>query len=163
VGTVSINARSWVALGLFLLLCFGVATLGSMATARSIDDWYAAIRKPAWNPPNWLFGPVWTLLYASMAVAAWLVWMRAGWSGADRALALFALQLGLNALWSWLFFGFQNPGAALIEIGLLWASILATLVAFWRIMPAAGWVMVPYLGWVTFATALTAAIWRLNA
>lgn len=162
-GTVNPNMRPWVVLGLFLLLCFGVAALGSMATARSIGDWYADIRKPAWNPPNWLFGPVWTLLYASMAVAAWLVWMRAGWSGTHAAFALFALQLGLNALWSWLFFGLQNPGAALVDMGLLWLSILLTLIAFWRIAPAAGWLLVPYLGWVTFAAALNAAIWRLNA
>jgi benzodiazapine receptor len=157
------NTQRWVVLGVFLLLCFSVAAVGSMATARSVGTWYADIRKPAWSPPNWLFGPVWTLLYASMAVAAWLVWIRVGGSGAPIAFALFALQLGLNALWSWLFFGLQNPGAALIEIGLLWTSILFTLVAFGRIVPAAGWVMLPYLGWVTFAAALNAAIWRLNA
>jgi benzodiazapine receptor len=150
-------------LGIFLLLCFSAAVLGSMATAQSVGGWYAELRKPPWTPPNWVFAPVWTVLYTSMAVAAWLVWLRAGWSGAAGAFTLFALQLSLNVLWSWLFFGFQNAGAAAVEVVGLWLSILASGLAFWRVAPVAGWLMVPYLGWVTFAAALNLAIWRLNA
>lgn len=155
-------AHRWVVLALFVLVCFGIAGLGSIATASSIGQWYAELRKPAWTPPGWIFGPVWTALYAAMAVAAWLVWVRVGWPAAKGALGLFALQLILNAGWSWLFFGLRNPGAAAIEIVVLWVSILLTLLAFWRAAPPAGWLMVPYLAWVTFATALNIAIWKLN-
>jgi translocator protein len=160
---VNLDARRWIALVLVLLVCLGVGALGSLATLRSIGDWYSALRKPPWNPPSWIFGPVWTALYASMAVAAWLVWLRAGLSAAWGALGLFVLQLVLNLGWSWLFFGLRNPGAAVLEIALLWVSILLTLLAFRRISPAAGWLMVPYLGWVSFAAALNFTIWRLNA
>ncbi|MDR7484118.1 MAG: TspO/MBR family protein [Armatimonadota bacterium] len=159
----NLHAQRWVALGLFVLLCYGTAALGSMATARSVGDWYAGIRKPAWTPPTWLFGPVWTLVYASMAVAGWLAWKQTGWFGAPAAFMLFALQLVLNAVWSWLFFALRNPGAALVGMGLLWLSILVVLILFWRIAPAAGWLLVPYLGWVTFAAVLNLRIWRLNA
>jgi tryptophan-rich sensory protein len=157
------DVQRWIVLVLVLLVCFGVAALGSLATTRSIGDWYAGLQKPPWNPPNWIFGPVWTALYAAMAVAAWLVWQRVGLRPASGALGLFAVQLVLNAGWSWLFFGLRNPGAAFAEIVLLWVSILLTLLAFRWISPAAGWLMVPYLGWVSFAAALNFTIWRLNA
>jgi tryptophan-rich sensory protein len=162
-GVVNLSARRWIALALVLLVCLGVGALGSLATTRSIGDWYATLRKPPWNPPNWIFAPVWTALYASMAVAAWMVWLRAGPRAAWGALGLFVVQLVLNLGWSWLFFGLRNPGAAVLEIALLWVSILVTLLAFRRISPAAGWLMVPYLGWVSFAAALNFTIWRLNA
>lgn len=151
------------ALGLCVLVCFVAAAAGGAFTATSIGDWYMSLKKPAWNPPNWTFGPVWTMLYLSMAVAAWLVWGEAGWPAAGRALGLFALQLVLNVAWSGLFFGLRNPGAALVDIAVLWAGILATLLAFWRVAPTAGLLMAPYLAWVTFASALNFAIWRLNA
>jgi tryptophan-rich sensory protein len=112
--------------------------------------------------PDWIFGPVWTLLYLMMAVSAWLVWRQAGFAGAKLPRALFAVQLALNSLWSVLFFGLQNPGAAAVEIVLLWLAILATTVSFFRQSKVAGWLMVPYLAWVSFASVLNFAIWRLN-
>ena len=112
--------------------------------------------------PAWVFGPVWTALYLSMAIAAWLVWRRAGWPGGARALGLFAVQLALNAAWSPLFFGLRSPAAGLVDIAALWLAIAATVFAFFRIAPVAGALLVPYWLWVTFATALNAAIWSLN-
>ena len=134
-----------------------------MATAPQIDGWYADLAKPSWTPPGQVFGPVWSILYASMAVAAWLVWRQSGWAGARGPLALFAGQLGLNVAWSWLFFGLQSPGLACLDILLLLAAILATLIAFWRRSIAAGALLLPYFVWVGFATALNLAIWRMNA
>lgn len=122
-------------------------------------EWYAALNKPAWNPPNWLFGPVWTTLYVSMGVSAWLVW-RTGRGKA--ALALFFCQLALNALWTPVFFGLKQPGAAFAVILLMWCAIAATLVAFWRTSRAAAALLLPYLAWVTFAAALNFTIWQLN-
>ena len=147
---------SIVALVGWLVLCFGAAAVGARFKPGA---WYAGLRKPSWNPPNWLFAPVWTLLYALMAVAAWMVWREAGLS---REAGLFVLQLALNAAWTWLFFGLKRPAVALAEMVVLWLAITATLVAFWNVRPLAGWLMVPYLLWVTFATGLTAAVWRLN-
>lgn len=146
----------------FVAICFGVAALGGWATAGSVAEWYPTLRKPTWNPPSWVFGPVWTALYLAMAIAAWLVWRRVGWRGASGALALFGVQLALNAAWSPLFFGLRNPLAGLIDIAALWLAVVATIVAFFRIAPVAGALLVPYGLWVSFATALNAAIWKLN-
>jgi tryptophan-rich sensory protein len=121
--------------------------------------WYAELAKPAWNPPAWVFGPAWTLLYTLMAVAAWLVWRRDGWR---RPLLLYCVQLALNAAWSPIFFGARQPGWALVVIVALWAAILLTLLSFRRVSKPAGWLFAPYLAWVTFATALNFALWRLN-
>ena len=110
-----------------------------------------------------MFGPVWTVLYAMMAVAAWLVWRDKGLAGARLPLALFGVQLALNAAWSWLFFGFRMPGVAFAELVALCLAIVATVAAFWRTVPVAAWLMVPYLAWCTFAAALNFALWRLNA
>ncbi len=126
------------------------------------DAWYVALSKPSWNPPGWVFAPVWTALYALMGLAAWFVWRARGWSGAGTALALFVGQLVLNAMWTWLFFGLHRPDLALLEIALLWLVILATLLAFWRVRPLAGALLAPYLAWVGFAIVLNAAIWRKN-
>lgn len=149
-----------------LLVCLAIvaaaAVIGSHFTARSVGDWYAELEKPAWTPPRWLFGPAWTALYAMMAVAAWLVWLRGGTSGRGPALALFAVQLALNVAWSGLFFGLRMPGVAFIELVVLWATIVATTVAFFRVRPLAGVLMLPYLAWTSFAGALNLAIWRLN-
>ena len=142
-----------------LVVTFGAAAVGA---GFPVDGWYEGLIKPAWNPPNWLFGPVWGVLYLLMAVAAWLVWRKSGLSGAAVPLGLFGLQLVLNAAWSWLFFGLHRPGVALVEIVLLWAAILATMISFWRVQPPAGWLLLPYQLWVTFATALNFALWRLN-
>ena len=118
--------------------------------------------RPEWAPPPQWFGPVWTLLYALIGIAAWLVWRVGGFRAAASALALFLVQLAVNALWSWLFFGWHLGALAFADIVLLWLLILATLIAFWRIRPLAGVLLVPYLLWVSFATALNYATWRLN-
>jgi benzodiazapine receptor len=123
--------------------------------------WYEALAKPSWTPPGWLFAPVWFLLYLGIAVAGWLVW-RAGGSGATLPLALWVAQLVLNAAWSWLFFGLHRPGAALVDIVILLVLILAFVVAAYRVSRVAAWLVVPYALWVLFATALNAAIVRLN-
>ena len=156
------RTRQMTVLATFVVLCFGVAALGSLATYPRIDDWYAALAKPSWRPPNWVFGPVWTALYLAMAVAAWLVWREKGWAGGRVPLALFGVQLALNAAWSWLFFALRSPGLGLVDILLLWIAIAATLIVFWRRSIIAGLLFVPYLAWVTFAAALNYAIWQLN-
>lgn len=150
------------ALVLLVAVCLGAAALGGLATAPEIPGWYATLEKPAWNPPSWVFGPVWTTLYLLMAIAAWLVWTRSGLADARGALTLFAIQLALNVAWSFIFFGARRPGWALLELVVLWCAILATLLAFRRHSEAAGWLLVPYLAWVTFAGVLNATIWRLN-
>lgn len=126
-------------------------------------EWYASLAKPSWNPPSSVFAPVWTTLYVLMGIAAWLVWREDGFSGARFALSLFIVQLVLNSLWSYLFFGLQRPAFAFVEIIVLWCAILATLVSFWRIRPGAGALLIPYLCWVSFASALNYQLWRLNA
>jgi benzodiazapine receptor len=155
--------RSVMGLVVAVVICLGAGALGSVFTTPAIPDWYAQLAKPAWTPPNRLFGPVWTALYFMMAVAAWLVWRRGGSAATAAPLGLFGLQLALNVAWSGLFFGLHMPGAAFAEIVALWGLILATLIAFWRVTPWAGWLMLPYLAWVTFASALNFAIWRMNA
>lgn len=137
--------------------------VGSVFTMPAIDSWYATLAKPAINPPSWIFGPVWTTLFVLMGVAAFLVWKK----GLERrdvriALGLFAGQLVLNTLWSIIFFGLRNPGAALIEIVFLWFAILATLIAFAKISKPAAWLLVPYIAWVSFAGYLNFMIWSLN-
>jgi len=149
----------WLGLAVFLVLCFGVATLGGMATTPNIPNWYAGLAKPSWTPPSWIFGPVWTALYFSMAVAAWLVWRK---GNAAMPLILFAVQLALNCVWSWLFFGLHSPGIAFVDILLLWIAIAATTMVFWRRSLVAGLLLGPYLTWVGFAAVLNFAIWRLN-
>ena len=154
--------RQVLGLIILVLICFAVAGIGSSTTMPSIADWYAGLRKPSWTPPSWLFGPVWTVLYLSMAVAAWLVWRRVGLSGAAVPLAIFGLQLGLNLAWSIIFFGRNNIGLALVDIVLLWLAIVATIFAFRHVSVLAGWLLVPYLIWVTFAAALNFSIWSMN-
>jgi tryptophan-rich sensory protein len=151
--------NQWLMLVGFVVASFAVAALGGVTTAGSVRDWYPTLVKPMWTPPSWIFGPVWTALYAMMAVAAWLVWRRAGWCG---ALVWFAAQLALNATWSPVYFGMHRIGLALVNIVMLWLAIAGTTVAFWRVSPVAGWLFVPCLAWVSFATALNFAIWQLN-
>lgn len=154
----------WFVLGGLLVLCFGAASIGSMFTGMGMrDGWYEALAKPSWNPPDSVFAPVWTALYAMMAVAAWLAWRKLGWRAAAVPLGLWLLQLGLNVAWSGAFFAAQSPLGGLAVIFLLWWAILATLIRFWRATPIAGLLFVPYLAWVSFAAALNFAIWRLNA
>ena len=153
-------ARSILVLVAALAVCFGVAAFGARFEP---GPWYQSLSKPAWNPPDWLFAPVWTVLYFLMALAAWLVWRQAGLSQARLALSAFGVQLALNAAWSWLFFGLHRPDLALIEIGLLWAAILTTLILFARIHTLAGILLLPYLAWVGFAAVLNFSLWRLNS
>jgi translocator protein len=147
-------------LAAFLALCFAVAAISGAVTRASVDTWYPTLAKPAFTPPDWVFAPVWTALYATMALAAWLVWRRVGSQGG--AMYLFFAQLALNLLWSILFFGLQLVGLALIDIVVLVVLIALTTVAFWRIDRRAGLLLVPYLLWVVYATALNGAIWRMN-
>lgn len=144
----------------FLIICFAVAGLGSLATTPNIPTWYATLNKPSWNPPNWLFGPVWTLLYAMMAVAGWLVWKRVGWG---TAIICFAVQLALNLAWSFIFFGAHQTGLAFLEIVLLWLAIVATIISFSSVSKTAAGLLTPYLLWVSFAATLNFTIWRLNS
>jgi tryptophan-rich sensory protein len=152
----------WIGLILFIMICVGAGGLGAIATTPEIEGWYAALQKPAWNPPSYLFGPVWTTLYLMMAIAAWLVWKPAGFQAAALPLMLFAGQLVLNVAWSWIFFGMHQPGWAFVEIVILWLAIVATITAFFRCSMLAGWMLVPYLAWVSFASVLNYAIWQLN-
>jgi len=150
------------ALVICLAVCFAAAGIGSLLTSPSVNGWYAGIAKPWWTPPNWIFGPVWSMLYMMMALAAWLVW-RSGGDGMRLALTLFAVQLALNVAWSGLLFALRLPGAAFAEILLLWLAIGATTLIFGRISTAAALLFVPYFAWVGFAAILNLAIWRLNA
>ena len=155
-------AHPWIGLLLFLLACLAVGGAGGWVTSEAVTTWYPTLRKPEWTPPSWLFGPVWTTLYLMMGTAAWRSWRSRSSQGARSALSLFGVQLALNLLWSVLFFGLRSPGAAFFELVLLWLAILATIMQFRRLDPAAAWLMVPYLAWVSFAGALNFAIWRLN-
>ncbi|MCX6843538.1 MAG: tryptophan-rich sensory protein [candidate division WOR-3 bacterium] len=139
------------------------SSIGSFATVRAIPTWYKGLAKPSFNPPNWLFGPAWTVLYLLMAVAAWLVWKQGvGAAGVKLALAVFLVQLILNALWSILFFGLRSPLAGMVDIVVLWLAILATVILFFRVSVPAGILLLPYIAWVSFAALLNAAILRLN-
>lgn len=144
-----------------LVIVFVVAAAGGAASVQA-GSVYIELLRPTWAPPSWLFGPVWTFLYILIAIAAWRVWKRDGWKGASGALSLYLGQLILNAAWTWLFFAWRLGTVALIEIIILWLAIIYTIVAFARHDRWASYLMVPYLLWVTFATALTYAMWRLN-
>lgn len=140
----------------FVLLAFVAGFIGSRFMP---GDWYAALAKPSFNPPNTVFAPVWSVLYLLMGIAAWRAWRR---RGMDGAIALWLAQLVLNAAWSWLFFGRHQLALALVDILALLVLIVATTVAFFRRDRAAGWLMVPYIAWVAFASVLNAALWQLN-
>ncbi len=144
----------------WLLLTFSAAATGMFVKT---GGWYAELAKPAWNPPSWVFGPVWTTLYIMMAVAAWLAWQRGGWKAQCGPLSLYLVQWVLNALWTPLFFGLQRPGLAFAEILILFLMVMATAIAFLRVRRLAGMMLVPYAVWVGFAAALNFTIWRLNA
>jgi tryptophan-rich sensory protein len=152
-------SRSTVALAGWLVLCFAAS---GTAFFVSTNGWYASLQKPSWNPPPWLFGPVWTLLYVMMAVAAWLVWREGGWRVQRRALNVFILQWALNVLWTPLFFWRHLVGLAFWEIVTLLSVLVVTIVLFQRVRQAAGLLLLPYLFWVSFAASLNFTIWRLN-
>lgn len=147
-----------------VLTCLAIGYLSGTVTRSAITTWYPTLVKPVFNPPNWIFAPVWTLLYIMMGVAAGLVWDRieSDKETVKKALIFFIIQLGLNALWSYLFFGLQNPLLAGIEIILLWLMIYETYLKFSKINKLSGYLMLPYLAWVSFATILNWSIWWLN-
>jgi len=148
-----------ISLIIWIAICFIPAVVGSRFMP---GEWYARLIKPSWTPPGYLFGPVWTFLYATMGISAWLLWKKVGFSGAKIAFILFFSQLVLNGLWSWLFFGLRQPGLALIELCLLWILILVTLISFWMLYKPSGIILIPYLAWVSFAAILNFSIWSLN-
>jgi tryptophan-rich sensory protein len=145
-----------------ILIAEGAGIIGSVFTAGSVKSWYLTLAKPSWNPPSWVFGPVWTTLYALMGIAAALVWKQRDLPQAKLALWVYGIQLALNMLWSILFFGLKNPGLAFAEIIILLIFILITTVLFWQINPWAGALMIPYIAWVSFASYLNYTIWQLN-
>ncbi len=155
-------ARDIAGLLAFLALCFATAGVGWLWTSMGLTAWYPTLNKPSWNPPNRVFGPVWTILYTAMAISAWLVWRRSGLAGARGPLLLFGLQLVLNAAWTGLFFALRMPALAFGEIVLLWLAILATIVAFARHSVIASLLLVPYLLWVSFAGLLNLTLWLMN-
>jgi benzodiazapine receptor len=147
-----------------LVICLMVGYSASVVTRPSVESWYPTLIKPAFNPPNWIFMPVWTLLYILMAVAAGLVWDKIKEQNQEVKVALgfFLIQLTLNAIWSYIFFGLKNPMLALIEIALLWLMIYETYLKFTKINKTAGYLLIPYMAWVAFAGILNASIWWLN-
>jgi translocator protein len=155
--------RRWLPLFAFVVLTYAVSAAGSLATASSVRSWYPELIKPSWTPPSMVFGPVWTLLYALVAVVGWRSWLRRESSPGARSLpGWWLLQLGLNAAWSPAFFGLQNPLAGLWVIVPLWLTLVLMQVKLLRYDRASAWLWLPYLLWVSFAMALNFAIWRLN-
>ena len=157
------KSHSYVKLIAAVLLCLVVGSMGSLVTTTGSGSWYESLEKPAFTPPNWVFGPVWTTLFILMGIALYLVWQ----SGTERrdvqiALAVFGIQFALNVLWSFLFFGMQSPLLGLVEIVLLWIMIAVTIVLFYQIRKIAGYLLVPYIVWVTIATALNYSVYILN-
>jgi translocator protein len=144
-----------------LVVTFAAAWLGAVASMDA-GSFYAQLARPTWAPPSSWFAPVWSVLYALMAIAAWLVWRRGGFKANRAALLLYLVQLAANSLWTWLFFAWHQGALAFAEILLLWVLIVATIVLFWRRSPLAGALLLPYLAWVSFASALTLSVWQLN-
>jgi len=153
------NLGSFLSLLVFVSVCAAAAAPGVVFRP---GNWYRDLAKPSWRPPDWLFGPVWLVLYVSIAVSGWLVWRQAGFDGAALALAVYAVQLVLNGLWSAVFFGLRRPDLALIEIICLWLAIVVTIGAFHPVDPTAAYLLIPYACWVGFAVILNYRIWRLN-
>lgn len=157
------SMRSAGGLVIFLAMSLAVMIFGGLVTSPAIrSGWYELLKKPPFNPPSWVFGPVWTILYVLMAVSAWLVWERADRKAVKIPLYFFFVQLLLNGTWSLLFFGMGRPDLAFAEILVLWVFILTVTVMFYRVQPAAGLLLIPYLAWVSFAVILNGFIWRLN-
>lgn len=156
--------NKYIKIAIALLVCLAVGYSASTVTRPSVETWYPTLIKPIFNPPNWIFMPMWTLLYILMAVAAGLVWdkIKEQNEAVKKALLFFIIQLTLNAIWSYLFFGLKNPLLALIEIALLWLMIYETYLKFIKINKTAGYLLIPYMAWVAFAAILNASIWWLN-
>ena len=156
--------NKYIKIAIALLVCLAVGYSASTVTRPSVETWYPTLVKPIFNPPNWIFMPMWTLLYILMAVAAGLVWDKIKEQNevVKKALLFFIIQLTLNAIWSYLFFGLKNPLLALVEIALLWLMIYETYLKFIKINKTAGYLLIPYMAWVAFASVLNASIWWLN-
>jgi len=154
--------RDVVGLAAFVGVCLAISAIGGWITAQTVGSWYQALHKPSFNPPDWVFAPVWSSLYLAIAIAGWRVWRRAGIAGAPAAMACYALQLALNLAWSFLFFGRRMIGAALAEIMALLVAILLTAALFRPIDRLAAWLLAPYAAWVAFAALLNFALWRAN-
>jgi benzodiazapine receptor len=155
------KVRSLIGFFVSLGITFTAAALGGWASANA-PGFYALLNKPFWAPPAAVFGPVWTLLYLFMAVAAWLVWREGRGRDTRPALSVYLVQLAMNALWTWIFFTWRQGGWALAEIITLWVMIFLTIIAFYRIRPLAGFLLLPYLAWVSLAAGLNAGLWRMN-
>lgn len=155
------HIKAAAALAGWLLLCFAAAAIGAVASVQAAE-FYGQLTQPSWAPPSSVFGPVWSVLYALMGIAAWLVWRDGGWPARRSVLTLFVAQLAVNALWSWLFFAWHRGAGAFADIVLLWLLIVATVIGFWRVRALAGVLLLPYLVWVSFASALNFAVWQLN-
>jgi benzodiazapine receptor len=153
--------KQFLGLVTWLVVSFIAAGIGGAASIHA-GSFCARLVRPEWAPPSFVFGPVWTVLYALMGIAAWLVWRIDGFRAARGAFSLFLIQLALNAIWSWLFFGWHRGALAFADIILLWTAIMGTMVAFWRVRALAGALLVPYLLWVSFASVLNYAVWQLN-
>ncbi len=166
--TVGMRVPRFLKLLAAIAVCELAGVIGSVFTTPSITGWYAGIIKPDLNPPAWVFGPVWTTLFALMGIAAFLVWSSYADAGVEKkkqiksALSVFAIQLVLNTFWSIIFFGLHSPGGACVEIVFLWLAILATIIAFAKVSKPAAWLLVPYIAWVSFAGYLNFSIWMLN-
>ncbi len=155
--------KDWATLAGFIVFAQAAGLIGSFFTMPAIDSWYRTLARPDLAPPNWVFGPVWTTLFLLMGIAAFLVWKK-GWGKVrvQEALGMFVVQLGLNVLWSFIFFGLKNPGLAFVEIMFLWLAIMATIVLFARVSKWAALLLVPYIAWVSFASYLNYMISILN-
>lgn len=156
------RSKNVIALAISLGAVVIASALGGLASATSAED-YQRLQQPSWAPPSWVFGPVWTVLYTMMAVAAWLVWRSGPWSQTRPALTAYGVQLVLNAAWTPLFFGLGWRGIAFAELSVLWLILVGTVVLFFRRSAVAGWLLIPYLAWSTFALCLNFAVWQLNS
>jgi len=152
--------KSSLVLLLFIILVFNTAFVGSRFMP---GEWYKNLQKPSWTPPNWLFGPVWTILYIMIAISGWLVWRESGFIAALFPFIIYLLQLILNAMWTWLFFGLHKPAIAFLDITALWFFILFLIILFWQISKPAGILLIPYLIWVTYAATLNYFLYKLNS
>lgn len=157
------SMTDWIALVAFFVITFIAAGIGSMFTTKSLGVWYDALKKPSWTPSGGTIGAIWTILYILMAIAVWLVWDGAELSSIELPVILFFIQLSLNAAWSWLFFGRENPRMAFFEIIVLWLLIFLTLISFLQVELLAGLLLVPYLIWASIASALNYSVWKLNS
>lgn len=156
------NIRNGTKLAISVVICELAGIVGSVFTVSAIPTWYANIAQPSFSPPNWVFAPVWTILYVLMGTSLWIIWISKKSKHKKWAISIFVVQLLLNILWSVIFFGQHNPGAAFIEITVLWAAILLSMIAFSKISRIAVWLLVPYILWVSFAVYLNYSIWMLN-